>query len=54
LKFFKRLLNKIKLDNDANQYDDDSDAIFSLTSASISMEEMDPFLKAPSKTVRIY
>ena len=39
MKFFKKLLNKIDLDIDTNKHDDDSDAIFSLTSASISMEE---------------
>ena len=39
MKFFKRLLNKIELDFDSNKHDDDSDAIFSLTSASITLEE---------------
>jgi hypothetical protein len=39
LKFFKRLLNKIESDIYSNKHDDDSDAIFSLTSASISLEE---------------
>ena len=39
MKFFKRLLNKIESDFDSNKHDDDSDAIFSLSSASISLEE---------------
>ena len=39
MKFFKRLLNKIELNIDSNKHDDDSDAIFSLTSASTLMEE---------------
>jgi hypothetical protein len=38
LKFFKRLLNKIDLDINTKKQDD-SDIIFSLTSASISIEE---------------
>lgn len=38
MKFFKRLLNRIESD-DASAKHDDSDAIFSLTSASISIEE---------------
>jgi hypothetical protein len=39
LKFFKRLLNKIETDHVSNAKNDDSDAIFSLTSASLLVEE---------------
>jgi hypothetical protein len=39
LKFFKRLLNKIETESVSNEKHDDSDAIFSLTSASLLVEE---------------
>jgi hypothetical protein len=39
LKFFKRLLNKIETESVYSEKYDDSDAIFSLTSASLLMEE---------------
>jgi hypothetical protein len=39
LKFFKRLLNKIETESVSNEKYDDSDAIFSLTSASLLVEE---------------
>ncbi|MEJ7641585.1 MAG: hypothetical protein WKF36_05250 [Candidatus Nitrosocosmicus sp.] len=39
MKFFKRLLNKIETESVSNEKYDDSDAIFSLTSASLLIEE---------------
>ena len=39
MKFFKRLLNRIEIDAVSNAKNDDSDAIFSLTSASLLVEE---------------
>ncbi len=39
MKFFKRLLNKIETESVSNEKYDDSDAIFSLTSASLLVED---------------